>query len=115
LDEAELDVSKWRARLHAVRLAAYMQLDKHDELPALARAIEVCFGQPDHWWDWPATVYAQYLERFEGMERASLFATRYINTLRRELYPAPDILLKLSTAPPGLGASTEPAAGREGM
>ena len=60
--------------------------------------MESCFDHPDYWHDWPATVFAEYLLARRGRDAAVEFAHRYVTTLRREIFPPPDLLRDLCAA-----------------
>ncbi|HTE45766.1 MAG TPA: ATP-binding protein [Gemmatimonadaceae bacterium] len=82
----------WRVRLLAAHLAARLALSMTDALTEITASMAPAFARPGDWMDWPATVYAEYVSRYEGHERSSAFVTHYIDHIRRELYPAPSAL-----------------------
>lgn len=85
-----------RARVLAVHVAARLGLHQLDGIDELAEGMVPGFEWPDDWLDWPASVYAEYLEQRRGLEAATRFAARFVNEIRRELYPAPARLRELA-------------------
>jgi hypothetical protein len=99
LDEClRLHLRPWRSLALAIQLAARRGLGQTDETHLIASALGSTFDAPGEWFDWPATVYAQYLERFGLPGAASQFAAHYVGKLRRELYPPPITLTELANA-----------------
>lgn len=87
-----------RARLLAVHVAARLGLHQLEGIDELAEGMVAGFEMPGDWLDWPASVYADYLEQRRGLEAAQRFAARFVNEIRRELYPAPARLRELAAA-----------------
>lgn len=89
-------VPRWRRRLLASHMGARIGLNRLDRIGEIAERLGGTFECPDDWMDWPASVYADYLERFVGLEEAAAFARRFVGELRRELYPAPPAIASLA-------------------
>ncbi|MDB4877100.1 MAG: hypothetical protein JWM41_3546 [Gemmatimonadetes bacterium] len=90
-----LEAPSWRIRLLAIHAAALSQLGKRDLVREVVRHMTPCFAEPDRWFDWPASVYASCLA-CDDPEDAARFASRYIHSFRRELYPPPNSLIELA-------------------
>ncbi|MDB4877099.1 MAG: hypothetical protein JWM41_3545 [Gemmatimonadetes bacterium] len=83
----EMPVPRWKVRLVGIHAAAALREDRFDDARELACHMAPCFDKPDFWLDWPASVYANCLVH-DDPERATRFATRFVHSIRRELYPA---------------------------
>jgi hypothetical protein len=86
---------RWKARLVAIHVAIALELDELERASTIAAHMNRCFDEPDFWLDWPASVYARFLDRVNPDE-ATRFAKRFVETIRRELYPATHGLLELA-------------------
>lgn len=91
-------VPRWRARFLAIHLAARTAVDDSNRIDEIASQLGQCFDSPDHWMDWPATVYAAHVERTVDRRAAVDFARRYVDDVRRERFPAPQRLRDLCAA-----------------
>ena len=89
-----IPAARWRSHILGIHLAARMALRDNYRIDEIVASLEVCFATFTRWLDWPATVYAEYLKQYRGVENAAAFARRFVSS-RRELYPAPAALQEL--------------------
>jgi hypothetical protein len=89
-DAVRITVSRWRARILAIHLAARLDLDVLEGVEGWIEHLESCFDRPMHWADWPAAVFGRYLRRQHQEAAAVSFLARYASEIRRETYPIPD-------------------------
>jgi hypothetical protein len=95
-DCLNVPVPRWRVRQLAIHLGARLANSDARDLETIAAGMAPCFSEPDHWIDWPANIYAAYLDRYVSRKSAAAFARHFIEHVRRELYPAPQLLRGLA-------------------
>lgn len=87
-----------RAALLSVRLAALALLDHQDSDDGIPELLLPAFAHQSCALDRPAKYFATYLKVHGSVARARRFAHYYIRSVRRQQYPAPEILLALASA-----------------
>ena len=91
---------RFHGRFVGAHLGARLLVGDDAAARPMAARMDGYFTRPDRWMDFPATMYARALHRFEGEPAAAAFAARYLGELRRERYRPPEELERYLAAPP---------------
>ena len=83
-----------RVRVFAILLSAKLLAGQVREAAEYAPRLKEAFDEADGWLDWPAVVYANFLEMHRGAGEAAEFVNDYLERVRREPYAPPDELAR---------------------
>lgn len=99
-----LNIPPIALRVLAINLQGGLRVDRPAGLTKVATLMRPLLERAQAWHDWPAEVYASFLERANQIEEAERFARTYLAEWRRETFAPPVVLTRLADRWPPIGS-----------